>query len=888
MFLSFLLFLSSLSRFCNSYDKISNDNATTKTTTNDSMLMFYRIRSAIKLNRLEYAHHCFQETLRLGMNFDNDSLSHIVSDFAQISLPGLIIALDIRKFIDAQVGNTGEVQQKLTNHAYVGMCHGLLSYGFDSKKEDNSNNLKFLLPKEEIATVIDEALNHAKTFSKSKKNQKLLACCLRIISRYNLIQNRHNKNGANSYKNPNYLNDNRIGKNPYESSEDDTEQELRMSQMKRVHSQDATIKTFNDRLKMEENGITIYVETDDTNLKNNYWLNIPYSVSLTDALLQECLYNRDNQGLHTLVMNIFEMNLLRTSSLNILLDYYTNIDSKVVHLLFETMKLSNDVSLFGPDSKTNEILFDLCLKYESGKINKNNIGLTNFIKDSDNFNKGLWDRFLVMLAMNSFSMENILDTHLSNMIKVCRIPVDEATVLSLFKVFYKMNDFASVEVLYDALNEGQTIRDEYDNNNDKYKIDVDNIKCFLPSTSLEMKVVLLEMMRNEGLDVKAFDMLKQISSDHENNNDNYNHSNGNDIPLDVYEEMVVLTMEACITNSNPELVLEVLAFSEDYGLTKPTKRMYLALLQTFGLLNDIASTLGVFEEMCNTIEIDSDCLHTLLDICVPRQDLRGVALLLQDLEQKGIDLNGYTGNILMQVYPDALSLGGALMKMENAQQQQRGDAVYCNLDVIGLLVQNLWKSDYVDELTSQLIKLGESGIRPDQETMEYFRLPELSSLTTTDARAMKLLDPNRRRFSVLDIDSDTSIAMDADFISKPGQVRKFVDSGRLDTPYVEKAMYPRIDPFLHEIDMINEYINNFDNIRDADDDNDVGDRGEFNTDMIDENIRSGSNSMITNSMTAESRMNDDSVNTELDSSAVEISETTLMKRDGLRNKRKEK
>ena len=187
-----------------------------------------------------------------------------------------------------------------------------------------------------------------------------------------------------------------------------------------------------------------------------------------------------------------------------------------------------------------------------------------------------------------------------------------------------------------------------------------------------------------------------------------------------------------------------------------------------------------------------------------------------------------------------------------------------------------------------MIKLGESGIRPDQETMEYFRLPELSSLTTTDARAMKLLDPNRRRFSVLDIDSDTSIAMDADFISKPGQVRNFVDSGRLDTPYVEKAMYPRIDPFLHEIDMINEYINNFDNIRDADDDNDVGDRGEFNTDMIDENIRSGSNSMITNSMTAESRMNDDSVNTELDSSAVEISETTLMKRDGLRNKRKEK
>ena len=79
-------------------------------------------------------------------------------------------------------------------------------------------------------------------------------------------------------------------------------------------------------------------------------------------------------------------------------------------------------------------------------------------------------------------------------------------------------------------------------------------------------------------------------ADHDTNNVNENishYSHGNDISLDIFEEMVAMTMEACIVNKNPELVLEVLAFSEDYGLAKPTKRMYLALLQTFGLLNDI-------------------------------------------------------------------------------------------------------------------------------------------------------------------------------------------------------------------------------------------------------------------------------------------------------------
>ena len=898
--------------FCNSYDAYdeinnSNNNNDGNNNNNDgnnnnnnnnfsNILMFYRIRSAIKLKQLELAQNYFQKSLQLGINYDDDSVSHIVSDFARISLQGLIIALDIRKFIAVQAKQVGEggKQQKLANHAYVGLCHGLLSHGFYSKKEGSSNNLKFLLPKEEIAVIVDEALNHAKTFSKSKKNQKLLACCLRLISRYNLIRNKHNNS-----------NNNKIIKNPYESSDESTEQEIRVSQMRRIHSHDSSIKTFNDRLKMEENGIAIYIEKDEININNNYWLNIPYSVALTDALLQECLYNRDNIGLHSLVMNIFKLKLLRTSTLNILLDYYTNIDSKIVHSLFETMKVSDNLSLFGPNSKTNEILFDLCLKYENGKINKNNSDLTNFIKDSNNFNKSLWDRFLVMLAMNSFSMENILNTHLSNMIKICRIPVDETTVISLLNVFYKMNDFVSIELLYNALEEGQAIRNEYDNNininiNTK-EIDIDNIKCFLPSTSLEIKLILLEMMRNKGMDNKAFEMLKQISADHDNNNVNENishYSHGNDISLDIFEEMVAMTMEACIVNKNPELVLEVLAFSEDYGLAKPTKRMYLALLQTFGLLNDIAGALGVFEEMCNTIEIESDCLHSLLDICIPRQDLRGVALLLQDLEQKGIDLNGYTGNILMHVYPDALSLGDALMKMEYQQQLQGKDAVYCNLDVIGLLVQNLWKSNDVDDLTSWLIKLGESGIRPDKETMEYFRLPELSTLTTTDARAMKLLNPNRRRFSVLDIDIDTSIAMDSDIATKIGNERNFIVSGRLYTPYAEKAMAPQIDPFLHEVDMINEYINNYNNIQedeDDEDDKDVDDEDKddvFVTNTDDQNkFNDSKTGVIANTMTAASQVNsNDNMYRELDqnsNSALEISETALMKRHtGLRNKKK--
>ena len=78
-------------------------------------------------------------------------------------------------------------------------------------------------------------------------------------------------------------------------------------------------------------------------------------------------------------------------------------------------------------------------------------------------------------------------------------------------------------------------------------------------------------------------------------------------------------------------------------------------------------------------------------------------------------------DILMNVFPDALSLGSALEAMEREAAQAACEGVEASLAVISCLAQATRKAVSQQALEEALLLLGSVGIRPDADTIDYFR-----------------------------------------------------------------------------------------------------------------------------------------------------------------------
>lgn len=230
-------------------------------------------------------------------------------------------------------------------------------------------------------------------------------------------------------------------------------------------------------------------------------------------------------------------------------------------------------------------------------------------------------------------------------------------------------------------------------------------------------------------------------------------------------------------NRLPVILNLVRTMETDFGL-RPDRRIYAALIRAFGQRGDASSALGVFQEMRQYYFPDVGTLQSILDVCL--QDPTGADLLrmcpvLEDMaEQRGLQLEVYSKDVLMEGFPDGQSLGAALLAMEATTRPGPQPCAEVSLCVLSVLTQAVRSSFSVGssssakalqlELESSLAVLGAAGIRLEKETREYFRIPEEPALNSPNSRHYhRLFVPQKRKQrSLLDIDMPLGLRPDLD------------------------------------------------------------------------------------------------------------------------------
>jgi len=129
----------------------------------------------------------------------------------------------------------------------------------------------------------------------------------------------------------------------------------------------------------------------------------------------------------------------------------------------------------------------------------------------------------------------------------------------------------------------------------------------------------------------------------------------------------------------------------------------------------------------------------------------------------------YSKDILFQGFPDAIQLGEALEQMTQQKLPLGFEKRIASLTTIGVFVQAIRTGSTVDDLTTALNYIGTLGIRPDDETMEYFRIPEDNTPHTRN----ELIPKRAKLRSLLDIDMPEGFEVDIDMpkrsLSKQGE-----------------------------------------------------------------------------------------------------------------------
>ena len=160
---------------------------------------------------------------------------------------------------------------------------------------------------------------------------------------------------------------------------------------------------------------------------------------------------------------------------------------------------------------------------------------------------------------------------------------------------------------------------------------------------------------------------------------------------------------------------------------------------------------------------DVETLKSILEVCrVDPLDLRLICAVLERMADDGCDLEVYSRDILMQGYPDAISLGAALEDMEDQETPDGFECTTASLGVLAVLVQAVRKEGGVSALSDAMVFLGKVGIRPDAETMEYFRIPVAPAQGAPNSRHYhRLLLPHKERVrSLMDLQMPAEYAPD--------------------------------------------------------------------------------------------------------------------------------
>lgn len=235
----------------------------------------------------------------------------------------------------------------------------------------------------------------------------------------------------------------------------------------------------------------------------------------------------------------------------------------------------------------------------------------------------------------------------------------------------------------------------------------------------------------------------------------------------------VLAMEACLNldaikdydedsrerelAKRAEMAIDMFNQMEQSGIV-PDRRTYAALIKVFGLLqNDVASALGVFDELRSKFVPDVENLQSVLEVCKRNPlDLRTMCMVLEEIlgeEDSHVDLDVFSKDILMQMFPDALTLGRVLESMERQPVPKGTEVVYAGISVLSVLAQALRTKNGIESIMQVMLFLGSCGIRPDKETMEYFRPMDAPEKNSFGSKHHFKLQPHKlKQRSLMDIE----------------------------------------------------------------------------------------------------------------------------------------
>lgn len=505
---------------------------------------------------------------------------------------------------------------------------------------------------------------------------------------------------------------------------------------------------------------------------------ISWDASICDTLIDECLKMNDIDGVKFVFYVMNESGIdIKTNTLNMLLKRYAeNGDSESAYNLIESMKRHGDKTY--PNKKSWNLLLEAGNKSQKGRFYSRNV--IKDLRNEGSMDKEYYDRLVEFAVLTKKAPDAIFES----MVAAQCLP-DQDTIIFMLKAFFRIGDIDSALKWYRRLRRADNLRRSMLIDYMKEQVagksysalsESDNVDLQLPPPSKNIVMLILKALSSEGRYKEALALLRdfndgcQIASfqsteesvvldesavqDSSSNKVKIVNAEGKKVVIvkalssqaEKDSKKVVtkttdetffcshyspdisaytMVIEACIKAGEPQEGLKVFSEMERVGIS-PDQRIYSLLIKIFADLGDVSSALGVFDEMRNIFATDVDSLHGVINACMKDPlDLRQAALLLEKMSEDGVDLDIYSGDILMQKFPDASALSQALMVMHSQPILPDVQVANVSLAVVSCLVRAALQEKKFADIFEAIEFLGKVGVRLDAETLEYFTIPDI-------------------------------------------------------------------------------------------------------------------------------------------------------------------
>ena len=646
----------------------------------DTKLILVATRAFIAMGDIKGALKLLQATSRSALDFDADSKSLLIADLAECSPEGLQAALKLRK-------SMVERKEKVGGVGYAGILKGIWLFGMSPRPKGK----KLLLERADEEQQL--LMELGSSFRLSPDKAEVLA--LELVDEY-MAQGGQNESGH---------------KRTHKVMNEALRVLFRVATTRTRGFYDRNFETdvYSDREQKAKNGLKYALELMDI-------YKLQFDVATADVLIGECMLLGDVNGVKFVVQKMWASGLYaRTSTFNVLLRKYADSgDGESAYALVKSVMEQNEQTR--PNSETYSLLLESCMRTQRGRYYARQIIQQR--KDEGELRKADWDRWMELNIINGDQISFLLV--LKDMVASGDQP-DDRTIMLLMEAYRRTGNKEGAVKLHQLQVESEKSRRRYrkvaletgakgdnlqstagavgqraspyvvdDAINNEGKFIKSNttlgaeLGMYLPPPTRRTVHCLLEILRDASAAEDAMLVLTDMCDRARETEAAVDTKPAfsalpEALPLTLTQSgryllgaqyapsksTFALVIEACVKANNADLALKAFSQMERWGLY-PDRRVYAALISTFGVRKDVSSALGVFDEMRKRFTPDVATLQSILDVCMlDPLDLRQLCVVLEGLaDDESSNLEVYSKDILMSGFSDAVELGRALESME--------------------------------------------------------------------------------------------------------------------------------------------------------------------------------------------------------------------------------